>query len=939
MENKNFTWIKTYQQLANAIYAIRDTPEKLTSTLASIFDGTHGVTFPTCGPEPFESSQVDPFTFFASFNRGITDKKRQSIIALAAKELGLRNIDAPGDFTGIPLANSQQSWFIGGKEDRDIDDVDNLWGLFCAAIEYADNPNNETKYAFIDAYDTASNQYLISWKITMGLFWVRPNTYMTLDSRSRDYLSEMDAFDSRQPFPSGKEYLAILDRISIALSKTFPQVSLDAYEWSNANKRNEGWWPEKEEYDPGISTERWSELLADEKVFDKNSLSLMKRMLSLGGSATCKELSSQFGRTYNYHRNIAMHLAQRVANATKCEVITSDPDSKWWPILFVGKHSASTKKGSYIWKIRPELENALSDFDLSDIPLHAARYWCVAPGDGASSWEAFRKEGILAIGWKDLGDPLIYKSKAALKEALAQHYGKSNPKNDGLSIWRFTQEIKPGDIVFARKGKTQIVGRGIVRSECRYEPQREHYATIRDVEWTHVGTWDVDGKMQWQTVFELTDNSPHTPDELEALVNGETQEIRHWWLNANASIWSFSQFNIGQETDYTLYNEQGHPRRILSNFKAARKGDIIVGYETKPTGKIIALCEVTKPADDERICFAKKSVFEKPISYEEVKADPILSQCEFCKNPNGSFFKLSKTEFDRIIELSEPVIAPYSDGDFLQDVYLDEEGLSILKALLLRKKNLILQGAPGTGKTYAAKRLAYVMMGSRDDSRIELVQFHQSTTYEDFVIGYRPTPDGGFEIREGIFTRFCKRAAADPDRQYFFIIDEINRANISKVLGELLMLIEADHRGESIALPLNETTLVVPKNLYLIGMMNTADRGLALIDYALRRRFAFFDMKPAFSNDRFRAMIESVGNPKLIELLSKVETLNIDIASDPSLGPGFCIGHSYFCTDDTISDRDVHSIVRYEIEPLIGEYWFDDPEKVKSQVDKLESIF
>lgn len=279
-------------------------------------------------------------------------------------------------------------------------------------------------------------------------------------------------------------------------------------------------------------------------------------------------------------------------------------------------------------------------------------------------------------------------------------------------------------------------------------------------------------------------------------------------------------------------------------------------------------------------------------------------------------------------------LEPYTDADFLEQVYIDAEELTTLKTLLKRKKNLILQGSPGTGKTFLSKRLAYCMMGVKDPKRIEMVQFHQSSTYDEFVIGYRPTEDGSFRVQSGVFVRFCNKAAADPGHDYFFIIDEINRANISKVFGELLMLIEADHRSETISLAVESRSFKVPKNLFIIGMMNTADRGLALIDYALRRRFAFYEMKPAFENANFQNKL--AGNERLIALSKAVIELNHHIAEDPTLGRGFCIGHSYFCGEE-ITDADADLILQYELIPLLEEYWFDEPDTVKAEVVKLRA--
>lgn len=279
-------------------------------------------------------------------------------------------------------------------------------------------------------------------------------------------------------------------------------------------------------------------------------------------------------------------------------------------------------------------------------------------------------------------------------------------------------------------------------------------------------------------------------------------------------------------------------------------------------------------------------------------------------------------------------LEPYTDADFLEQVYIDAEELTTLKTLLKRKKNLILQGSPGTGKTFLSKRLAYCMMGVKDPKRIEMVQFHQSSTYDEFVIGYRPTEDGSFRVQSGVFVQFCNKAAADPGHDYFFIIDEINRANISKVFGELLMLIEADHRSETISLAVEGRSFKVPENLFIIGMMNTADRGLALIDYALRRRFAFYEMKPAFENANFQNKL--AGNERLIALSKAVIELNHHIAEDPTLGRGFCIGHSYFCGEE-ITDTDADLILQYELIPLLEEYWFDEPDTVKAEVAKLRA--
>ena len=308
---------------------------------------------------------------------------------------------------------------------------------------------------------------------------------------------------------------------------------------------------------------------------------------------------------------------------------------------------------------------------------------------------------------------------------------------------------------------------------------------------------------------------------------------------------------------------------------------------------------------------------------------------ELVKSIEASFLDGEDT-----VGIEEPrmVFPEYSAEDFLRSVYMERERYDAIVGLLRAKKNIILQGAPGVGKTFAAKRLAYSMMGVKDASRVMLVQFHQSYSYEDFIEGYRPS-GAGFELVKGAFYSFCKKAAEDEENAYFFVIDEINRGNLSKIFGELFMLIESDKRGPKNKLQLlySRELFYVPRNVHIIGMMNTADRSLAMLDYALRRRFAFVELSPAFDSEGFRAYRVGLVNPRFEALVREVESLNRVIAEDESLGEGFCIGHSYFCNmdADTCTDAALASIVDYELIPMLKEYWFDEPGKVREWSDRL----
>ena len=444
----------------------------------------------------------------------------------------------------------------------------------------------------------------------------------------------------------------------------------------------------------------------------------------------------------------------------------------------------------------------------------------------------------------------------------------------------------------------------------------------------------------------MNDHRENQTDHVAAPLSEEDRG--YWWLNANPKIWSFTDITVGEVKDYTLYNENNNKRRIFQNFLDAKAGDMVIGYESTPVKQIVAICRVNAEQDGEKLFFEKVEVLTSPIGYKTLKGCPELASMEYFQNPNGTLFKLTKGEYDFILDMireenpvaQEASIDAYTKSNFLNEVYMTEKRYDNLVSVLRYKKNIILQGAPGVGKTFAARRLAWSIMGEKDDSRIEFVQFHQNYSYEDFVMGYKPVEDG-FELTPGIFYRFCQKAANQPDKKFFFIIDEINRGNMSKIFGELLMLIEKDYRGAKATLAYNGLSFSVPKNLYIIGMMNTADRSLAMIDYALRRRFSFFEVEPGFDSEGFIQYQKSLNNKTLNKLINQVKKLNSDISRDQSLGKGFCIGHSYFCSKDkdVCIEEWLHSIVDYDILPMLSEYWFDDADKLQKWEQILQGVF
>lgn len=599
----------------------------------------------------------------------------------------------------------------------------------------------------------------------------------------------------------------------------------------------------------------------------------------------------------------------------------------------------------------PVVEPSVNDTKQENEP----RYWIYAPGESAYKWDFCLEKDLICIGWDELGNVSNITSLEKMRETMKLVYGEDKPYlHSGLAVWEFSHVIKPGDIIYAKKGLTKIIGRGVVTGDYTYDDSLEEFNHIRSIQWTHEGLWEAPWNLPLKTLTEISAENANVIDDLlngmgaikpiEKEAEETTNDLKqYWWLVANPKIWTLSDMKVGEVQDYTLYNDNGNPRRIFKNFQNAKTGDLVIGYEATPTKQIVALLKIHKQNNGKQIWFKKIESLGYPIEYSTFRHLPELENMEFFKNYTGSLFKLTEDEFNTLMEYirednplpNSTTLKAYTKADFLKEVFISDEDFETLKSLLERKKNLILQGAPGVSKTFAAQRLAYAIIGEENTDQVEQVQFHQNYSYEDFMMGYKPNEDGGFELKTGVFYRFCKKAAANPDKKYFFIIDEINRGNLSKIFGELLMLIEDDYRDKPIKLSYRDEKFAVPSNLYIIGMMNTADRSLAMIDYALRRRFSFFEMKPGFESNSFKIYLNGFGNENLNRVIDAVIELNNTILNDDSLGYGFCIGHSYFCNLKTVTNNVLKDIVEYDIIPMLREYWFDSDNKFKEESQKL----
>lgn len=814
----NFIWTECYIELANKILEFKSDRKSLLTLLQIVFEEV-GMKFPYMDEEKV-MDDICPFTVIGAINRGIKDENRIAILESLKAHLGMQS-EIPTSFIGIPVLNNMKVWFFTLKKDQGENDIQNLWDMFEIALSYADEPTNEKRGKFISCFDNVIKQTNVRWNITMGLYWCRPYTYINLDDRNRKFILQSGNLPSYfstvfsgidKKMPDGNKYLFMCEQCTNAIK--------------NGNFGYENL--------PGLSYIAWKS--TQESSGKKSNAEFLKwfepivtALKDLGGRANPKDARDRIATNLNLSKE-EIHetrgktqtnkFANEVAfarNYLAYEGIIDKSERGIWALTEKGMNCEMTEQyASDIFQKWVEiLKNRRDEKNPDEVEDSQVHFWMYAAGESSRLWEGFYEEGIMAIGWDEIGDLSDYADRdemiTAMKEKIAD---EKSYKNDSLATWQFVNTMNIGDIVYVKKGMSKVVGRGVIKSEYIYDATRDEYKNTRKIEWTNKGEWEHPGQAVLKTLTDVT-----------------------------------------QYTDYVLQLE------------AIFTED--AGEELEP---------------------------QKPVVYQK-----------------------------------------YTEEDFLNEVFMGKEEYDRISRLLLKKKNIILQGAPGVGKTFAAKRLAYSIMQVKDTSRVMVIQFHQSYSYEDFIMGYRPTKEG-FELAPGPFYEFCKKAQDDEDREYFFIIDEINRGNLSKIFGELLMLIETDKRGESLRLLYKNELFSVPGNVHIIGMMNTADRSLAMIDYALRRRFAFYELKPALESELFADMKAVAQNEKYNRLIEKVISLNKIIKEDESLGSGFVIGHSYFCVSEKISDEDVSAIIEYELIPLINEYWFDEQTKIADWSVKLRGI-
>lgn len=844
MDNKvGLTWINFYMEFASVLLKYKNNRNILIDKLKRIYrENDKYIKFPTFEKDK-DIIDIDPFSVFGLFNKGIKDSNRKLILEGISKEFGLKS-NIPLSFDGIPFLNNINASFFSFIEKRGEGDIDGLWNIFEAGINYADNKNDKTRNDFIIAYNNVIKQYGVNWNITMGLFWIRPNAYVNLDATNRDFIIKNNLIDSRinyltrrlENIPKGQDYLYLIDNISVNLRSgkypfaNFVELSSSAWNYYNNNKNNIeneiNSTQNIEEYNPNITKEQWKKFIINiEKPSNSTSIKMLKSIMELGGESSCDILIEKYGGNVDYYVKATLGLGKNAKKYFNLVDYIENGKERIYVIPFVGKKTNEHNTESFVYSIRKELREALNEIDLSDIsPFCENENLLKGKTKEENNMQVtdIRKNTILygPPGTGKTYNTVLYAVAIIENKKLADI--KSEKYENVLK--RYNQYKSDGLIEFTT-----------FHQSYGYEEFIEGIKPIIDS--NEDENSDVNYKIE-PGVFKAFCDKAETASLSNSNINLE--------LNNSPEIWKVSLEGTGENRTRNECMENGHIR---------------IGYDSY--GENIE--------DETKFEIGGKNVLNTFIS--KMKVGDIVLSC------------YSSTTIDAIGIVS---------GEYeWHDEYEKYKRLRKVKWIVKGIKENIVEINNGCSLTLSS---VYRLNISLSDV-INII-----SKYSDVLL-------------------HSKRRKSN----FVFIIDEINRGNISSIFGELITLIEESKRIGAkeelkLRLPYSKKLFGVLDNIYILGTMNTADRSIALIDTALRRRFDFVEVLPneEILNDVY---VEGVS---IKDMLKKI---NMRIAA--LYDREHMIGHSYFIP--LINNPDLNTlsmIFKKNIIPLLQEYFYEDYEKI-----------
>lgn len=844
MDNKvGLTWINFYMEFASVLLKYKNNRNVLIDKLKRIYRvNAQYIKFPTFEKDK-DIIDIDPFSVFGLFNKGIKASNRKLILEGISKEFGLKS-NIPLGFDGIPILNNLKSSFFGFMEKRGEGDIDELWNIFEAGINYADNKNDKTRNDFIIAYNNVIKQYGVNWNITMGLFWIRPNAYVNLDATNREFIIKNNLIDSRinyltrrlENIPKGQDYLYLIENISVNLRSgkypftNFVELSSSAWNYYNNNKNN----IDKEinstqnieEYNPNITKEQWKKFIINiEKPSNSTSIKMLKAIMELGGESSCNVLIEKYGGNLDYYVRSTLGLGKRAKKYFNLGNYIEHGKERIYVIPFVGKKTNENNADNFVYSIRKELREALNEIDLSDISP-----FCENENLPKGRMKEEKNMQVTDIR----KNTILYGPPGTGKTYNTVLYAVAIIENKKLA------DIKSEKYEEVFKRYNQYKSDGLIEfttfhQSYGYEEFIEGIKPIINNDEDENS--DVNYKIE-PGVFKAFCDKAETASLNNSNINLE--------LNSSPEIWKVSLEGTGENRTRSECMENGHIR---------------IGYDSY--GENIE--------DETKFEFGGKNVLNAFIS--KMKVGDIVLSC------------YSSTTIDAIGIVS---------GEYeWHDEYEKYKRLRKVKWIVKGIKENIVDINNGCSLTLAS---VYKLNISLSDV-INII-----SKYSDILLHSKKEK-----------------------RNFVFIIDEINRGNISSIFGELITLIEESKRIGAkeelkLRLPYSKKLFGVSDNIYILGTMNTADRSIALIDTALRRRFDFVEVLP---NEEVLKDVYVEG----VSIKDMLKKINMRIAT--LYDREHMIGHSYFIP--LINNPDLNTlsmIFKKNIIPLLQEYFYEDYEKI-----------
>ncbi len=910
MTESKFTWVETHKKLTQFLSIKENSQKELIEILKSVGIGPFNDKA-KLGEHDIELDEIDPFTFLCYIYK-YGSERRLKYLQKIAENL---KIDIPKDDLGIPSANAQKVWLFPYKYKRKNNEINRLWNFFKKAIN--NNISNE------DFADVLSISNVAKAKITEALFNIAPEKYFPINGPTKPYLKNVLGIEPA--FETYTEYVALLENIKSKITIPFYSLSYEAWKWNDERSKANYWifqgnpkiYNVVDSLKDNMLT-TWSVKAHEEKIRVGDKIILWVTGKEQGCYAL-GEVTSDVYEGLDEEDQTKYYTEQSKNEITKRVKIKITNNLSNNPISKDEIENISELKEL---KVGNQGTNFSATEDEYETLLELAKkqkfkkYWLYAPGENAEMWDEFYELGIMGLGWDKLGDLNNYSTKADLTTKLQElEKTKGSKKNDSTANYEFKDIISIGDVIITKKGRGELLGYGIVSSAYYYDKERLRYQKCRNVEWKKKGNWKTDHSLALKTLTDITKYQSEHPDY-------KTYPERLMGIMDESKNKQLDNMNFPLNT--ILYGPPGTGKTYNTILRAA---EIV---ENRKIDSYQEALKIFKENLHNRIEFI---TFHQNYSYEDfiqgLRPETDNSSTLTFEKKDGIFKKIADKALENL-KLSQKAPDEVSN-----------EAL-FLNALEKLKDNIIDSATPininETAYFTAAEDDAFRYSGDNwtlNDKGFngfrmkyaDLIRFYEENVTERKEIKELNNISGlakqhasyffkAFELVKSMIDYKEKIKSNIEKNNYVIVIDEINRANISRVFGELITLIEPDKRSHG-EIPLEAKlpsgdNFIVPSNLYIIGTMNTADKSIALLDIALRRRFEFESMYPLYD-------IEDS------EIYDKDILLKINEQIIKSKGHDFQIGHAYFMGEN----KDLIQRMNKKVIPLLLEYFMNDEKEVK----------